>query len=140
MTPLFGRKEPKKPEDAPKKKTSGKSTDSKEGGKGGKGGKGARIVGKRPGRAGKGKKDGEGGADGKESVGCEVPKCEEEYTRSISFKKAKAAMNDWKLDDGPRRIHVCKDHYREFKKATKKDRNLDKAGWMERSGRYDGNR
>jgi len=71
---------------------------------------------------------------------CGVPKCTNEAARSISFKKAKAAMGSWDLDKGPRRLHVCKDHYKEFKKATRTDRELDKAGWTERSGRYDGGR
>jgi hypothetical protein len=68
---------------------------------------------------------------------CEVPGCDKEPDRSIAFKKAKDAMDDWKLDKGSRRLHVCKDHYKEFKKATKKDRELDKAGWMDRAGKYE---
>ena len=68
---------------------------------------------------------------------CEVPGCDKEPDRSIAFKKAKDAMDDWKLDKGSRRLHVCKDHYKEFKKATKRDRELDKAGWMDRAGKYE---
>jgi hypothetical protein len=112
----------------------------------GAGTKGARKAGKGAGarprgggpKARKGRRlSGKSGARADDGA-CGVPGCDKESERSISFRKAKDAMEDWKLDKGPRRIHVCKDHYREFKKATKRDRDIDRAGWMERTGRLDG--
>lgn len=118
-----------------------------------KGPGGAKKVKKGPGgRPGKGANNGPKGASprhpprrrsgaGEGPSTCEVPGCGKEADRSISFRKAREAMEDWKLEkDGPRRIHICKEHYRDFKKATRRERDMDRAGWMERTGRYDGGR
>jgi len=42
----------------------------------------------------------------------------------------KEALPDLKLIGEPRRIHLCKDHYRQFRKKTKEERDLDRATWQ----------
>ncbi|MFQ6068337.1 MAG: hypothetical protein ACE5KD_02220 [Candidatus Bathyarchaeia archaeon] len=60
-------------------------------------------------------------------VKCSVSKCEKDAVRSISAGKVTAAGLDI---DAERRAYLCKEHYKEFKKATKKDRTLEK--WRHR--------
>jgi hypothetical protein len=102
-----------------------------------------RLHGKKKAAGKKGPKGGTSGrsrkGDGEEEdTSCGVPKCKEESERSIAYKKAREALEGWKLEkDGPRRLRVCKTHYKEFKKATKQERELDKAGWLERTGKFE---
>ncbi|MDE1822217.1 MAG: hypothetical protein KGJ23_12235 [Euryarchaeota archaeon] len=58
---------------------------------------------------------------------CSVPECSAESVRSIALAEAKKAFE--KLPDGERRAHLCREHYRAWKKATKKDRDLQRLGW-----------
>lgn len=60
-------------------------------------------------------------------VKCSVSGCEKDAVRSISAGKVTAA--GLKIES-ERRAYLCKDHYKEFKKATKKDRTLEK--WRHR--------
>jgi hypothetical protein len=46
-------------------------------------------------------------------VKCSVSGCSRDAVRSLSTKKTKAA-------------YLCKEHYKEFKKKTKKDKTIDK--------------
>ncbi|MDD4308280.1 MAG: hypothetical protein PHU53_05680 [Thermoplasmata archaeon] len=55
---------------------------------------------------------------------CEVSGCDQDSERSISRKKIKEAMS-WTLKGDDSRALLCKNHYREFKKATKEDRKLE---------------
>lgn len=59
---------------------------------------------------------------------CDVEGCSAEGVRSISGKKVeKAGM---KISTDPdRNAHLCKDHYREFKRKSKSDRTYDRLGW-----------
>jgi hypothetical protein len=59
---------------------------------------------------------------------CQIKDCNEESSRSLPTKKLMAAFDNDRLDTSNRRTKLCKIHYREFKKATKKDRELDKLG------------
>jgi len=59
---------------------------------------------------------------------CDVEGCDEDSVRSISTGRVKGAL-EWNLSDDGKRAHLCKRHYREFKKATKKDRELDRLAW-----------
>jgi thymidine kinase len=61
---------------------------------------------------------------------CGVQGCGKEARRSLSTKKVKEALPDLKLIGDPRRTHLCKDHYRQFRKKTKKERELDRAAWQ----------
>ncbi len=55
---------------------------------------------------------------------CSVSGCNGEAVRSISVDKVKAA--GLKVDSSDKRAYICKEHYKEFKKKTKKDKTLDK--------------
>jgi len=62
----------------------------------------------------------------KESKVCDVKGCDAEAERSISGDAAKEAnMN---VDEGLKRVHLCKDHYRQYKKASRKERELGTLG------------
>ena len=61
-------------------------------------------------------------------VQCSVEGCERKAARSLSADKVTAA--GLKVQ-AARRAYLCKDHYKEFKKATKKDKMLEK--WRYRS-------
>jgi len=59
---------------------------------------------------------------------CDISGCSKEAERSISLKKVK----ETKLSVKPectRSANLCKEHYREFKKETKKDRKFEKLGY-----------
>lgn len=57
---------------------------------------------------------------------CGVEGCEKLAERSVYLKMAKKAALSLKVEN--RRIHLCKDHYKAFKKATRIDRDLEKLG------------
>lgn len=56
-------------------------------------------------------------------VKCSVVGCDKEAVRSLSREKVSAA--GLKVS-GTRRSYLCKDHYKEFKKETKKEKMLEK--------------
>lgn len=56
-------------------------------------------------------------------IKCSVVGCDKEAVRSLSNEKVSAAG----LKVGTaRRAYLCKDHYKEFKKETKKEKMLEK--------------
>lgn len=57
-------------------------------------------------------------------VKCSVSGCGKEAARSISTEKVKSA--GLKVGSSEKRAYLCKEHYKEFKKKTKKDKTLDK--------------
>ena len=61
---------------------------------------------------------------------CDVSGCKEEAERSVSAKKYQGALPGSTFN-GPvgRRVGVCRRHYKEFRKATKEERELDRLGW-----------
>ena len=61
---------------------------------------------------------------------CDVSGCKEMAERSVSAKKYQGALPGSTFN-GPvgRRANVCRGHYREFRKATKEERELDRLGW-----------
>jgi hypothetical protein len=61
---------------------------------------------------------------------CAISDCKEKGVKSLSSKKVKQALTDLTLKSGAqKRVHLCKKHYKEFKKKTKKERELDRLGW-----------
>jgi len=56
-------------------------------------------------------------------VKCSVVGCDKEAVRSLSREKVSAA--GLKVE-GTRRSYLCKDHYKEYKKETRKDKMLEK--------------
>jgi len=67
---------------------------------------------------------------GKVSKGilCSVEGCGREAVRSLPADKVEAAGLKVK---GSRRVYLCKEHYKEYKKAMKKEKTLEK--WRYRS-------
>jgi len=57
-------------------------------------------------------------------VKCSVSGCGREAARSISTDKVKSA--GLKVGSSEKRAYLCREHYKEFKKKTKKDKTLDK--------------
>jgi thymidine kinase len=55
---------------------------------------------------------------------CSVSNCSREAARSISADKVKAAGLN--VGSNESRAYICKEHYKEYKKKTKKDKILDK--------------
>ncbi|MCL1977041.1 MAG: hypothetical protein FWG55_02885 [Candidatus Bathyarchaeota archaeon] len=54
---------------------------------------------------------------------CSISGCNNEAERSIATDKVKAA--GLKIDSD-KRAYLCKEHYKEYKKKSKKDKLLDK--------------
>lgn len=53
---------------------------------------------------------------------CTVANCDEDAVRSVSVSKAKAAG----LDVEGKRAYICKEHYKEYKKGSKKEKQIEK--------------
>lgn len=62
---------------------------------------------------------------------CDVRKCTEERNRSMPLKRVTEELPSlkWRKDLGtPRRVNLCRTHYREYRKSTKEARKLDMLG------------
>ena len=59
-------------------------------------------------------------------IKCSVSGCSREANRSISTQKAKSAGLN--VGSKEKRVYLCREHYKEFKKKTKKDKTIDK--WL----------
>ena len=61
---------------------------------------------------------------------CSVKDCREPMKRSMSGRAVMKALPDlrYKTKD-PRRVRLCKEHYKEYKKATKEERKLQRMAW-----------
>jgi hypothetical protein len=55
---------------------------------------------------------------------CSVSGCGREAVRSINDDKVKAAGLN--VNTNEKRAYICKEHYKEYKKKTKKDKTIDK--------------
>ena len=58
----------------------------------------------------------------KRGTPCSVKGCEREAVRSLSLDKVKVAGLDV---EGVRRVYLCEEHYKEYKKRTKKQRKAE---------------
>jgi hypothetical protein len=59
---------------------------------------------------------------------CDIEGCGADAERSVSGKKVEKA--GLKLSsDASKSAHLCRQHYRDFKKRTKKDRTFERMGW-----------
>jgi len=56
-------------------------------------------------------------------VKCSVSGCSREAIRSLSAGKVKST--DLNVGGNERRAYLCKEHYKEYKKKTKKDKQLE---------------
>ncbi len=59
---------------------------------------------------------------------CDVEGCGAEAERSVAGKKAEKAGLSLSSDPS-KNAHLCRTHYKEFKKKTKKDRTYERLGW-----------
>ena len=61
-------------------------------------------------------------------VHCSVQGCDNSAERSISSSKASMA-GDLVISTSNKRAYLCRQHYKEWKKATKDDRENERARW-----------
>ena len=57
-------------------------------------------------------------------VKCSISSCGREAVRSLSAEKVRSAGLN--VSSSERRVYLCKEHYKEYKKKTKKDKQLEK--------------
>ncbi len=57
---------------------------------------------------------------------CQVKDCDMESFRTVDAALAKKVFT---IEGNLNKVHLCKEHYREFKKGTKKERELQRANW-----------
>jgi len=57
-------------------------------------------------------------------VKCSISGCSKETVRSLSADKVRQA--GLKVGSSEKRAYLCKEHYKEYKKKTKKDKQLEK--------------
>ncbi len=57
---------------------------------------------------------------------CQVPDCSEDSFRTVDAGLAKKVFT---LDSKLTKVHLCKLHYKEFKKGTKKEREINRLDW-----------
>ena len=61
---------------------------------------------------------------------CSVKGCQEPVKRKLSGKAvAKALPNQRYKTKDPKKVRLCKEHYKEYKKATKEERKLERMSW-----------
>lgn len=60
---------------------------------------------------------------------CGVSGCGQKAARSLPTKKVKEVLPELRLAADTRRTHLCRDHYRSFRKKTKEERELERLGW-----------
>ena len=58
---------------------------------------------------------------------CDVVGCENDAVKTVARKKAEKIFN---LGGRGTKVHLCKEHYKEYKKRTKKERKLERIGWV----------
>jgi hypothetical protein len=61
-------------------------------------------------------------------INCSVQGCDQSAQRSMSGSKARMASD--LVVDSAKRVYLCKTHYKEWKKATKEDRENERARWQ----------
>jgi hypothetical protein len=61
-------------------------------------------------------------------VNCSVQGCEQMAERSMSGSKVSMAR-DLVVGSSNRRVYLCREHYKEWKKVTKEDRENERARW-----------
>jgi hypothetical protein len=60
-------------------------------------------------------------------VSCSVKGCANAAERSIS--RQQLAGSSLSVASEGHRVYLCKEHYREWKKGTKKSRDMDRSRW-----------
>jgi hypothetical protein len=62
-----------------------------------------------------------------EATPCAIPGCGGASVRSLARSEVRKAFP--KLSEEGRRAPLCKDHYKQWKKATKEERTLERLAW-----------
>lgn len=60
-------------------------------------------------------------------IGCSVSGCHKPAERSLS--REETGGSGLSLSGEGRRVYLCREHYKEWKKATKKSRALERSRW-----------
>jgi hypothetical protein len=60
-------------------------------------------------------------------VGCSVTGCKNPAQRSIS--RAETGSSGLSIGGEGRRVYLCHEHYKAWKRATKRTRSLERARW-----------
>lgn len=61
---------------------------------------------------------------------CSVKGCNEPSKRSLSARAVTKALSDLKFKTkDPRKVRLCKEHYKDYKKATREERKLERMSW-----------
>jgi hypothetical protein len=60
-------------------------------------------------------------------IGCSVSGCKNPAERSLS--RTDMGGSGLSLAGDGRRVYLCRDHYKQWKKATKKSRTLERSRW-----------
>lgn len=58
---------------------------------------------------------------------CGIEGCDGSYKRTIASTNVKKAFEEDEFESDSGKVPLCKEHYKEYKKATKEDRELR---WM----------
>ncbi|OWP56379.1 MAG: hypothetical protein B2I17_06160 [Thermoplasmatales archaeon B_DKE] len=58
---------------------------------------------------------------------CDVVGCEKESFQTV---EADLAIKVFEMKEKKTKVHLCKDHYKEYKRNTKKDRELKRMDWV----------
>ncbi len=66
----------------------------------------------------------------KKGVKCSVIGCEKEAVRSVSRQALASLSLNFDVGGSGRRVYLCEEHYKAYKKAAKKVRRMEKWRWM----------
>lgn len=58
---------------------------------------------------------------------CEVVGCKNPKFKTVSKKEAEKIFS---LSTQKTKVHLCKEHYKKFKKETKEDRKIERLTWV----------
>ncbi|MDA8142640.1 MAG: hypothetical protein M0T81_01505 [Thermoplasmatales archaeon] len=58
---------------------------------------------------------------------CEVKECNNDSFKTVPAELAKKVFS---LDEKKTKVHLCKEHYKEYKKETKQERELKRMDWV----------
>jgi hypothetical protein len=58
---------------------------------------------------------------------CDVAGCDKESFQTV---EADLASKVFELKEKKTKVHLCKDHYKEYKRNTKKEREIKRMDWV----------
>lgn len=58
---------------------------------------------------------------------CDVPGCQNESFKTVPADLAKKVFD---IDQKKTKVHLCKEHYKEYKKQTKQEREVGRMDWV----------